>query len=124
MNNDVARFTFDALVWPDAVGDTREMSSCGCTALPNKEFLLPRSEISSSSGSRAIDAPPSSEISSYSTASCVSPDVTEGSSYGAILKPGGGAVFVCDYSSLRIWRHLLAMVAVSSSLPCALAYAF
>ena len=74
------------------------------------------SDILSLAWSRAIDDPPSSEISSSSTSSCVSPDVMKGYSAGAILKPGGGTVFVCDHSFLPILRGLLAVVAVSSSL--------
>ena len=57
-------------------------------------------------------------MSSPSTDYCVSTDVIEGSSAGDILKPGGGAVFIRACSFLPIWRDLLAMVAVSSSLPC------
>ena len=63
-------------------------------------------------GSRASDDPPSSEMSSSSTSSCVSPDVMEGYWAGANLKSGGGNVFVCVFSS-----DLLAMVTISSSLP-------
>ena len=60
-----------------------------------KEVSSPRSEISSPAGSRVSDVPPSSNMSSYSTASCVSPNVMEGSSDGAIFKHGGGAIPVC-----------------------------
>ena len=97
------------------------MSSGGYKSLPIKEVSLPRSEILSLTGSIASGASPSSEMSSYSTASCVSLDVIEGYSSGAILKPGGGAVFVRACSFLPIYRDLLAMVTVSSSLTCACA---
>ena len=50
--------------------------------------------MSSPVGSRGSDALPSSDMSSYSTAPCVSSNVMEGSSAGAILKHGEGAVFV------------------------------
>ena len=79
------------------------MSSGGYTSLPIKEVLSPRSEISSPAGSRDSDAPPSSEIYSYSTASCVIPDIMEGYLAGVILKPGGGAVFFYACSFLPIW---------------------
>ena len=78
----------------------------------------------SPSGSRASDDPPSSEMSSPSTYSFVSPDVMEGSSVGDILKPGKGAVFFHACSFLPIFRDLLAILAVSSSLPCAVCKIF
>ena len=80
--------------------------------MPIKGVLLHGSDILSPDGSRASDAQPSSEMSSSSTASCVSPDVMEGSSTGAILKPGGSTVFVC-------YCIFLAMVTVSLYLTCA-----
>ena len=70
------------------------------------------SEISSLAWSRASGDPPSSDISSSSTASCVSPDVMEGYLAGAILKPGGGTVFVRIFSFLPIWHDLLEMVTI------------
>ena len=78
-----------------------------------KRFRKPRSEISSPAGSRASYSPPSSDSSSFSTASCVSPDIMEGYFSGAILKPGGGAAFVHVCSLLPIWRDLLVMVTIS-----------
>ena len=100
------------------------MSSCRYTVLPIKEVSSPRSEILSPSESRYIDAPPSSEMSSSYITSCVSPDVMEGYLDGAILKPGRGAVFFYACSFLPIWNDLLAMVTVSSYLPCACVQAF
>ena len=79
---------------------------------------MPRSEISSSAGSISSDALPSSGMYSSSTTSFVSPDCMEGYSAGAILKPGRGAVFVHAFSFLPIWRYMIAMVTVSSYLPC------
>ena len=117
--NDVACFNFDVLVWPVAVGTLIDTSSGRCTSLPTKEVSLPRREILSSSGSRYSDYLPSSDMISSSTASCISHDLIEEASAGAILKPGRGAVFVCACSFLTIWRDLLAMVTVSSSLTCA-----
>ena len=96
------------------------MSSGGYISLYIKEVLLPRIEIYYPDGLRSIDTPPSSEMYSPSPASCVSTDVMEGSLAGNILKPGGGAVFVRVCSSAPIWRDLLSMVAVSSSLLCVL----
>ena len=69
------------------------MSSGGYTSPPIKEVSLPSGEISYLAGSRASDAPPSSELSSSSEDYCVCPDVMEGFLSGAILKPGRGAVF-------------------------------
>ena len=37
VSNDIACFTFDALVWPVAVEAPRDTSSGGCTSLTNKE---------------------------------------------------------------------------------------
>ena len=37
----------------------------------------------------------------------------EGYSAGDILKPGGGALFVCAFRFLPIWHNILAMVNVS-----------
>ena len=71
--------------------------------------------MSSPAGSRASNAPSSSDMSLSSKSFCLIPDVMEGSLAGDILKPGGGAVVVHVYSFLPIWRDLLAMVAVSSS---------
>ena len=118
MSSDVTCFTFYALFWLVEVEYPRETSSGGCTSITDKEVLLLRSEILSYDGSRASDAPPSIEMSSSLTASCLIPDVMDGSSDGDILKHGGGTVFVRDFNFLPIWRDLLAMVAVSSSLPC------
>ena len=118
MNIDVACFNFDALVGPVEVEALRDPPSGGYISLPIKEVSLPRSEISSLAGSRASGALPSSEMSSSSIASCVSPDVMEGYSSGAILKPDGGAVFFRAFIFLTIWCDLLAMVTVSSSLSC------
>ena len=73
----------------------------------------------SPAGSISSDAPPSIEISSSSTYYCVSPDITERYLAGAILKPGGGSVFVYDGSLLPICHDLIAMVTVSLSLTCA-----
>ena len=85
----------------------------------SKEVFPSRIDISSPAGSRASDAPPSSDMSSYSTYYCVSPDVMEGYLDGAILKPIGGAVCVSACILLPIWIDLLEMVNVSSSLPFA-----
>ena len=79
---------------------------------------MPRSKISSPSGSRSSDALLSSDMSSSSTYSCVVPDVIEGSSAGDIFKPDRGDLFVRAYSLLHLWSDLLEMVTVSSSLPC------
>ena len=84
-----------------------------------KEVFSPSIEISYPDGSRASDVSPSSEMYSSSTDFCVSPDVMEGSSAGDILKPAGGAVFVCTCSFLPIWRDILAMGTVPSFIPCA-----
>ena len=102
MINDVACFNFDDMVWTVVIEDLRNTSSYGCTSLPNKEVLLSRSEISSSAESITIDAPPSSGMLSSSTDSCVSPDIVEGYSVSAILKPGTDYViyvFVVSYLS-------------------------
>ena len=119
--NDVASFTFDALMWPVAVEAPRYASLFGYKLFPIKEVLSPRNEILSPAGSRSSDALPSSDIFSSWTASCVSPNVMEGCSDGDILKPDGGAVFVRACIFLPIWRDQLAMVVVSSYLPCACA---
>ena len=94
-------------------------SSVGYISFPIKEVSSPRSEILSPDESRSSDAPPHNEMSSFSTGSYVSRNVMEGYSADAILKPGGGAVFFRACSFLPIWRDLLTMVTVSSSLPCA-----
>ena len=88
MSNDVACFTFFLLMWPIAVESPRDTSSGEYKSLPTKEVLLPMSEILFPSESRASDAHPSSEMSSSSIYHCVNHDVMEGSSSGAILKPG------------------------------------
>ena len=121
VSNYVACFNFNALVWPVAVEYLRDTSSGGYTPLPIKEVSLHRSEISSPAGSRASGAPPSSDMSSSSTAYCIYPDVMEGSSAVAILKPDRCAVLVRVYSFLLIWHYLLKMVTISSYLPCACA---
>ena len=117
MINDVACFTFHALVLPVAVEAPRDISSCGCTSLPTKEVSSPRSEISYSAGSRASDATSISEISLSSTTSCVSLDAMERSSAGSILKPVGGDFFLAC-RLLPIWRDLLAMFTISSYTLC------
>ena len=76
MSNNVASFTFYALVWNVAVEALIYTSSSRCTSVPTEEVSLPRSEISSPAGLRDMYTPPSSEISSYSDF-CVSPDSIE-----------------------------------------------
>ena len=66
MSNYVACFTFDALVRLFVVEALRDVSSGGYASLPIKEVLFHRSEISSPSGSKDSDAPPSSEMYSSS----------------------------------------------------------
>ena len=80
----------------------RDVSPGRYTALPIEEALSPSSEILSTDGLRASNASPSSDMSLSSTASCVSPDVIEGSLVDSIFKPDVGAVFVRDYSFLPI----------------------
>ena len=72
-------------------------------------------------GSRFRNALPSNKESSYSEASCVTPDVIRGSLDVAMLKPYRGVVFVCVRGFLPICCDILAMGTVLSSLPCACA---
>ena len=84
------------------VESPRNASPGGYTSPHIIEASLLRGEISSPSRSRASDVLTSSDASSSSAASYVSPYVMEGSSSGAIFKPVGGAVFVHVCSPLHI----------------------
>ena len=103
---DVIYLLLSSLHWPTGV--------CRLSLISSHKVII--SEISYPSGSRARDAPPSSEASSSSAAFWVSPDMIKEYFDGDILRPGVDAVFFCAYSFLPIWRDILAMVAVSSSL--------
>ena len=96
---DVACFVFDTLVLSVAVESPRDASSVWYTSLPIEEASLPRSEILSPAGSTYSDNLPNSEVYLSSADSCVSPNLIEGYSTGAILKPGGGTFLVFVFVS-------------------------
>ena len=118
VSNDVACFNSDTLVWTVAVEATRDAPPCSYKPPNFKEASSPRSEILYHDGSRARDAPSSSEAYLSSADSWRSPYVMEGSLSDAILKTGGDNVFVRTCILLPIWRDLPAMFNVSSSLTC------
>ena len=66
MSNDLSCFTFVALVWPVTVEAPRNASPGGYKSPHVKEALSLRSDMLCPPGSRARDAPPSSEASSSS----------------------------------------------------------
>ena len=108
--NDVAYFTFDALVFPVAVKTTRDLSPGGYSLpLVRYQFSL-RRKISPPDGSRARYVLPNSEASSSSAASLVIYEIIEVYLVGALLRPWGDYVFIHACNLLPIWRDILEMV--------------
>ena len=108
--NDVAYFTFDALVFPVAVKTTRDLSPGGYS-LPLVRYQLSlRRKISPPDGSRARYVLPNIEASSSSSAFLVIYEIIEVYPAGALLRPGEDYVFVHACNLLPIWRDILEMV--------------
>ena len=95
VGNDVACFTFEAIVCHVVVDVPRDLSPGGYTSPPVREALSLRKDISYPSVSISWVYLPSREASSSSAASWVRPEVIEGSLDGDILRPGGDSVFAC-----------------------------